>query len=264
MVKAILGRRVGAWAVVASIFGGADTNAQDVWRVQSVQVLHGSDFEEFDRSGVDKTTATYEYTGGGEYGFQYFYVDVYRYDEKGSKDVEFFGEYYRHFKVAGSRAKPGRRLSFKNLYLTAAGLAGARSNDTEVVAGLFGATADFNIPTFDYAALSMLTYVEATSINGRRGSCDGTTYQVTPFWRNSFQVRKLRFVTQGFADFIGAKKGCAAQIIFQPQLALDIGRLLGGKDDRLLLGVEHHVWDNKFGVRGLDESTTQAMIRFRF
>ncbi|MFV5617685.1 ion channel protein Tsx, partial [Acinetobacter baumannii] len=35
-------------------------------------------------------------------------------------------------------------------------------------------------------------------------------------------------------------------------------------DTRLYLGIEHSVWNNKFGIKGADENNVSALVKYHF
>lgn len=88
---------------------------------------------------------------------------------------------------------------------------------------------------------------------------------MTAVWDAPFEIGSQKFKTQGFVDFIGAQgKGVKSQIVFSPQLRWDIGHAMGRPENKIHLGVEYTHFDNKFGVKGVDEDSASIFLGFRF
>jgi hypothetical protein len=66
-------------------------------------------------------------------------------------------------------------------------------------------------------------------------------------------------VFDGFADYIGEHGELEYQFLAQPQLKIDASAAWG-REGELFVGVEWQVWQNKYGVRGLDESVPQVLV----
>jgi hypothetical protein len=51
--------------------------------------------------------------------------------------------------------------------------------------------------------------------------------------------------------------------LFQPQVRLDLGEVLGNKAGKLFAGIEYQYWKNKLGEKGMDDNTLQMLIVWR-
>ena len=67
----------------------------------------------------------------------------------------------------------------------------------------------------------------------------------------------------GFLDYAGAEGPARANLLFVPQLLLDLGALWGAAG-HLHAGIEYSYWRNKFGLPGVTESVVQPMVRWTF
>ena len=96
-----------------------------------------------------------------------------------------------------------------------------------------------------------------------------STWQLNMSWGGTFTTGALYWEFGGFLNWAGAEgiAGAGAyshpNLLTQPQLMFDLGRLLGSGPDRIYAGVEWQVWRNKFGVAGYDESVLQAALKFK-
>jgi hypothetical protein len=52
--------------------------------------------------------------------------------------------------------------------------------------------------------------------------------------------------------------------LFQPQLRLDLGELLGTNANQLFVGIEYQYWKNKLGEKGTDDNAAQFLAVWRF
>ena len=52
-------------------------------------------------------------------------------------------------------------------------------------------------------------------------------------------------------------------IVAAPRMLLDVGSSWG-KPGVLEAGIEQQIWRNKFGIDGIDEDVTQAMVKWIF
>jgi nucleoside-specific outer membrane channel protein Tsx len=122
-----------------------------------------------------------------------------------------------------------------------------------------GFTAELSIPGFRFFTLGAYAYIDRSKFEGEEFGARGTSFQVTPSWSVPFKLGRASFVFDGFADYIGAHGELEHQFLAQPQLKVDASPLWG-REGKLFVGVEWQVWQNKYGVRGLDESVPQALV----
>lgn len=110
------------------------------------------------------------------------------------------------------------------------------------------------------------------NVNGFRrndSGVPGSTWQLGMSWNRTFTTGAVHWEFGGFLNWAAAEgtRGIGAyshpNLLTQPQLMFDLGRLLGGGPDRIYAGVEWQVWRNKFGVDGFDESVLQAAIKLK-
>ena len=66
-----------------------------------------------------------------------------------------------------------------------------------------------------------------------------------------------RWSFEGFADFTSAEGSSHSNLLTQPQLLYHPGKSIA-------FGIEYQYWKNRLGLKGLDESTPQALLRYKF
>jgi hypothetical protein len=72
-------------------------------------------------------------------------------------------------------------------------------------------------------------------------------------------VGAARLKVDGFVDFIGAHANCAAMVLTQPRLALDLSALWN-KPGQVFTGVDYLYWHNKYGIAGLTDRVILPVI----
>jgi nucleoside-specific outer membrane channel protein Tsx len=224
---------------VAMAATSAVANAED-WSATNIQLLHGRHFK---LGPSQRDIMTFEHVSGWQLGSNFFFFDV---TQPFTDGTDIYGEWYG-------------RLSWNKLGITSKGtglledvsFAGSLNAGAGFRAYLAGLTLHFKLPGFSFFDLDVMAYDD-------RSDSD-VTYIVTPAWEAPFTLGKAHFRFRGFVDIIGAEGLRARQVLAQPQVLLDIGRLVG-RQDRFFAGIEYQLWHNKFGVRRVDEALTQVMV----
>ncbi len=78
-----------------------------------------------------------------------------------------------------------------------------------------------------------------------------------------FNVSNEDFLVDGFLDWSTAEADHASELNWTSQWKWNAGKHISPKT-RLYLGVEHSVWNNKFGIKGQDENNVSALIKYHF
>ncbi|MGZ8196053.1 MAG: DUF5020 family protein [Methylosarcina sp.] len=219
------------------------------WTSSNIQLLYGNDFEFGDD---ERTTVTVEHAHGWQYGTNFFFVDLLDRNDIG---FEVYAEVYSYLslnKLGGHSLALG---PVKDVSLMVGLNISNKPENDSFKAYLFGLSFDFSNPLTDYLQLDIAAY-KADDISGKYG------LQFTPVWSIPFDVASLRFKFRGFTDFRTGNTNASGHfhILAQPQLLLDMGNLVGWKNDKVYIGTEYSLWYNKFGVKGAHESVVQAMI----
>ena len=71
------------------------------------------------------------------------------------------------------------------------------------------------------------------------------------------------FLVDGFLDWSTAEKDHASELNWTTQYKWNVGKHIS-PETRLYLGVEHSVWNNKFGIKGSDENNVSALVKYHF
>ena len=119
---------------------------------------------------------------------------------------------------------------------------------------LYGVGFDLAIPYFQYA-----------NVNFYRASNENTAddYQMTIAYALPFKLSNEDFLVDGFLDWSTGEKDHASELNWTTQYKWNVGKHIS-PETRLYLGIEHSVWNNKFGIKGSDENNVSALVKYHF
>ncbi len=209
---------------------------------------------------VNRSIITLSHADGWALGRNFFFMDTLISEQGEASQVNLYGEFYSYLsfsKMAGKNLAYGW---FKDLNL-AVGVNAGETMDSDRSGNrviLYGFTVDFNLPGFKLFTVDFLRndILEPVSFK--------SSWQLTPVWIFPFTVAGSHWSLEGFADFIGPKgANYAGSVLAQPQLRLDVGEFFGSVN-HFYLGIEYQYWNNKYGIKGLQESLPQALLVWKF
>jgi len=236
--------------------------AQDNQRftTSNLQVKYG-DFQE---PGIDedvpKNDFTFENTSAADWWSSYLFVDVLRsWSEADANAKEVYGEWYPSLSlrtIAGQQPLTG---VLRDVKFTVGLNTGVRSTGPSPFVLLPGVTFDLKVPGFAFLSVGAFAYIDRGRFQGQPTDCTATTYQITPSWSVPFRVAAASLKLSGFADFIGKHANCAAVVLTQPRLALDLSEIWK-KPGHVFVGVDYQYWHNKYGIAGLTDKTFLPVV----
>ncbi|MBL3601722.1 MAG: hypothetical protein JMN25_17970 [gamma proteobacterium endosymbiont of Lamellibrachia anaximandri] len=91
----------------------------------------------------------------------------------------------------------------------------------------------------------------------------GATWQFTTAWSLPFSLWAVDFLFDGYADLRGSEGGNKGDLNFNPQLKVDLGKLVG-YPQIIYAGVEYYHWNNKFGIEGVDERLLSPLLQAHY
>jgi nucleoside-specific outer membrane channel protein Tsx len=217
------------------------------WSSTNIQYLYGSNYELGDST---RSIITLEHVNGWKYGDNFFFVDITNPDREGTQtQTEFYGEISPRLSLS---AISGRDLSFgiiKDVLLTSTLEMGQGFHNY-----LYGLAVDLDIP---HVPVLQINYYVRNEV--RSGNDTGS--QVTLVWVAPFSIGPASMTFEGFADYAWGNDPKADNLVAGPRLLLDVGKFFDAPGT-LQVGVEHQMWRNKFGIDGIDEDVTQAMVKW--
>lgn len=255
-----------SFAVIAGLSMAAPAQAQ--FSTTEIQLHYGDEyklgrnanFPTFDNT-TSRQTITLEHFSTNNIGDLFFFVDFFQDNDKlpddSGTESDHYGEIYYHLHGSQFGLDFGDSSPVSGLDL-GVGL----NQGTDFSVALAGPRLNFDVKGFRVLSLGVYAYNNFVDPFSR--SLD-TTYQATIVWDYPFQLGSQKFLAKGFVDFIGDQgSGVEEQIVFSPQFRWDIGHAAGMKEDKLHLGVEYTHFNNKFGVRGVDENSYSVFLGFKF
>jgi len=217
----------------------------------NLQLLYGSNFHDpyYGNNTVDgnMTTLTLEHFSTWDFGDNYFFVDFLSGNflnfagQPSGRQSRIYSEWAPRLSLSALSGHSLATGAFKDFFI-----AGQFNRDGQGFhAEMIGLGTDLSVPGFDL--LSVNVYLRKDNFNRR-------TWQNTDVW-NIPLGQWLSF--EGFIDLYGSDTN-GMEISSQPQLLVNIGKLSGHDDGKLLIGMEWYYHHH----RTLNSSVPQAMLKW--
>ncbi|WP_019028620.1 hypothetical protein [Colwellia piezophila] len=267
-----------ALALTAAL--SAPMASAEIWSNTEVQLQAGGEFEHGFGQQSTGTITTFQHAGGWEYGDNFFFVDHSQYSGKNgvADSAEFYGEWYSNFSLS---AMTGADVSFwgvKDVGLVA-GFNYAPEVDSSWV--LPGVTFALDLPGFAFATLNVSAFMHLSGADESyyqdfnspfKIIDEDTSFMVDLAWAMPFKLGSTSWSFEGHLEYIDGRTQrnnfgtdeLESWILFQPQVRLDVGELIGTPSNRLFAGIEYQYWKNKLGMKGVDDNTVQFLAVWRF
>ncbi|NQY50119.1 MAG: hypothetical protein HRT50_13645 [Colwellia sp.] len=267
-----------ALALTAAL--SAPMASAEIWSNTEVQIQALGELERVGTGGTaDTTIITFQHAGGWEYGDNFFFMDYSRYSVNNdanfpvSDSSELYGEWYSNFSLG---AITGNDLSFgpvKDIGIVAGFNFAPEVNSAWVLPGVRFA---LDLPGFAFAQIDVTGYIHQGG-----GSADSPVFTVVDedssfmvdfSWAYPFKIGSTSWSIEGHLEYIDGRTQVnnfgttelESWILFQPQIRLDLGEVLGQKAQRLFVGIEYQYWKNKLGEKGTDDNAAQLLAVWRF
>lgn len=252
----------------------------ETWSKTEVLLQAFGELELVGTGGTANTTiTTFQHAGGWEYGDNFFFVDYSRYQVNNDTDFpvqdssEFYGEWYSNFSLG---AITGSKLSFgpvKDIGLVA-GFNFAPEVDSSWL--LPGVRFVLDLPGFAFAQVDITGYIHQ---GGGSASSpvftvidEESSFMIDFAWAYPFKLGSTSWSIEGHLEYIDGRQQInnfgtsqlESWILFQPQLRLDIGEVMGNKAEQLFVGIKYQYWQNKLGSKNVDDNTIEMLAVWRF
>lgn len=264
---------------VLGIAAMANTDASGAdWSDTSMNLNFGSRYRS-PGLGVDVTKAVLElsHVSGYKYGSNFFEIVMLKSHAEdpaaGTGRADGALEAYLVYRNQLSLGAFGTSMAFgpvRDLSLTSGFDLGTKNTSfaPRPMKLLLGPTLNFTVEN-GFFDVSLLAYHE-TNYNGIVGTSVNfdNTYQLATAWNKKFTLA-APLVFKGYAFHTGAKgkngfgAQTAAETVVHALLMVDLGALAGGKG-RVYAGMGIDYIRNKFGERGVDQSTPIAQLEVHF
>ena len=220
-----------------------------VWQDFSLTGLYGENYE---LGTEDRTTLTAEYAAKLKYSDVFFFVDQ-QWDSN-DKDNTYF-EFAPRLSLG---EVSGQDLSFgpvKDVLV---------ATTWEHNAG-HGENVEFNNFLYGVGFALDIPYTQYANVNFYRADNNNTDddYQMTITYAVPFKLGSEDFLVDAFLDWSTAEKDHASELNWTSQYKWNVGKHIS-PETKLYVGVEHSVWNNKFGVKGADQNDVSALVKYHF
>ena len=232
-------------ATCAVILAATSTQAAPIWQDFSVTGLYGKNYELIARED-DQSTATFEYAAKLKYG------DIFAFADRTDNDVSGKETYFEVSPRLSLGAVAGQKLEFgpiKDVLVATTWEGGEGFNNY-----LYGIGVDLAIPYFQYAQVNLYR------ANNEKMDDD---YQLTFSYGIPFKVAAEDFLVDGFLDWSTAEDDHASELNWTTQWKWNAGKHIS-PETRLYLGVEYSVWNNKYGIKNMNENNVSALVKYHF
>ena len=225
------------------------TQAAPVWQDFSITGLYGENYAHPVGmvDDLEQTTITAEYAAGLKYG------DFFAFADRTNNDLSGNETYFEVAPRLSLGAVSGQKLAvgpIKDVLIATTWEGGEGFNNY-----LYGIGFALDIPYTQYA-----------NINFYKVENDGQEddYQMTITYAIPFKLGSEEFLADAFLDWSTAEKNNhASELNWTSQYKWNVGKHIS-PDTKLYVGIEHSVWNNKFGIKGLDQNDVSALVKYHF
>jgi nucleoside-specific outer membrane channel protein Tsx len=249
-----IARLVAALSLAALL---APVAARAEFGTTNFQLLQGWNFDKDINATSDKklTTLTVNHFSTFAYGDNFFFVDMQRGKLGGNDTVTagLYGEWHPRL-FLNKLGAPAAGGLIKNY-----GFAGEVNTGSAFFAYLGGVTADFNIPGFQVAGLSV--YYRYDTVDAGPFKKYNSTYQISPWWDVPFKTGPVSWDFSGFVD-VTTDDG-KLDVMAQPELLVDVGAFAGAPG-KFHAGIEWYIHKFTPYLSGKSElvSAPQFMVQW--
>lgn len=227
----------------------AFTQAAPIWQDFSITGLYGENYKSpfvTQNEKVEQSTITAEYAAGLKYG------DFFAFADRSNNDPDGNETYFEVAPRLSLGAVTGKKLEvgpIKDVLVATTWEGGEGFNNY-----LYGIGFSLDIPYTQYA-----------NINFYKAENDNTDddYQLTITYAVPFKLGSEDFLVDAFLDWSTAEKTHASELNWTSQYKWNVGKHIS-PETKLYVGIEHSVWNNKYGYKGVNQNDVSALVKYHF
>lgn len=227
----------------------AFTQAAPIWQDFSITGLYGENYKSpfvTQNEKVGQSTITAEYAAGLKYG------DFFAFADRSNNDPDGNETYFEVAPRLSLGAVTGKKLEvgpIKDVLVATTWEGGEGFNNY-----LYGIGFSLDIPYTQYA-----------NINFYKAENDNTDddYQLTITYAVPFKLGSEDFLVDAFLDWSTAEKTHASELNWTSQYKWNVGKHIS-PETKLYVGIEHSVWNNKYGYKGVNQNDVSALVKYHF
>ena len=128
-----------------------------------------------------------------------------------------------------------------------------------------GTNTEFNNFLYGIGFALDIPYTQYANINFYKVENDDQEddYQMTINYAVPFKIGSEEFLADAFLDWSTAEDDHASELNWTSQYKWNVGKHISPKT-KLYVGIEHSVWNNKFGIKGVDQNDVSALVKYHF
>lgn len=234
-------------ALCALASTAAFAQAKPVWQDFSVTGLYGENYEQVFSPEEKQTTVTLEYAAKVKYADVFFFVD------RARTDADTKSTYFELAPRLSLGEVTGKDLSFgpvKDVLVATTWEADSSNFDNF----LYGIGFSLDIPYTQYANINFYK---------AENELQKDDYQMTITYAIPFKIGGEEFLADAFLDWSTAEgSDHKSELNWTSQYKWNVGKHIS-PDTKLYVGVEHSVWNNKYGSNK-DQNDVSALVKYHF
>lgn len=224
------------------------TQAAPIWQDFSITGLYGENYAHPIGmvDDLEQTTITAEYAAGLKYG------DFFAFADRSNNDVDGNDTYFEVSPRLSLGAVSGQKLAIgpiKDVLIATTWEGGEGFNNY-----LYGIGFALDIPYTQYANINFYKV---------ENDDQEDDYQMTINYAVPFKIGSEEFLADAFLDWSTAEDDHASELNWTSQYKWNVGKHISPKT-KLYVGIEHSVWNNKFGIKGVDQNDVSALVKYHF
>ncbi|WP_180072394.1 MULTISPECIES: outer membrane protein OmpK [unclassified Acinetobacter] len=229
------------------------TQAKPIWQDFSLTGLYGENYKvpfPTQDEKIEQSTVTAEYAAGFKYGDFFAFADRTNNDPNGNET---------YFEVAprlSLGAVTGQKLELGPItdVLIATTWEGNSAQDSDFNNYLYGIGFNLAIPYTNYATINFYK---------AENDLQEDDYQMTITYAVPFKIGGEEFLADAFLDWSTAEgPNHKSELNWTSQYKWNVGKHIS-PETKLYVGVEHSVWNNKFGTN-IDQHDVSALVKYHF
>lgn len=227
----------------------AFTQAAPIWQDFSITGLYGENYKSpfvTQNEKVEQSTITAEYAAGLKYG------DFFAFADRSNNDPDGNETYFEVAPRLSLGAVTGKKLEVGPI-------------KDVLVATTWEGDEGFNNYLYGIGFSLDIPYTQYANINFYKAENDNTDddYQLTITYAVPFKLGSEDFLVDAFLDWSTAEKTHASELNWTSQYKWNVGKHIS-PETKLYVGIEHSVWNNKYGYKGVNQNDVSALVKYHF
>jgi hypothetical protein len=234
------------------------------WSKTELQFQKGTLDNPFAGTKSDTDILTFQHASTWKHGDTFFFLDYLEDDRvDGYNDADIHAETYVNLsakKIFLHQTDIGYGL--RDIGLTLGYDFTTDSNIKKIIPGL---RFDWNVPSFAFFNTLVAFYIDQSGgLSSGGAPAQDNSYIVDLSYKRPISWGSAKFSVEGHMEWVGARElenGAKSTEWFlsQMQFRYDLGKNLFNSENKFFVGTEWQYWQNKLGIRNVDENAFQLL-----